>query len=358
MIRKETIAFVGPCPPPLGGVAVTNLNFQRLVSGEYELEIFDTSSGRERENLYAKKGLREIVSTIRVIFTYLGFIVKCRSKCVNIFVTSNLAFFRDIFFIVFAKTLNKNVIVHLHSKKQGELFLGKFSIRILSFFVNMADSIFLLSKDHEEYFKKYFNSAKTFVFENFVFDEDFKPRSKRVVKEFIFVGRLTREKGFYDLVDSVSFLSTPIAINVLGAAETEEADSALRKYVQQKGVENSFRFYGSLKGPDKYAVFHRSAIMLFPSHFENSPVVLKEGLAAEQVIISSDIPANKNVLEGSDCVIYFEVNNPQSLAKAIGKVVDNDSQFERYSGNAKCPERATAGFAKKAYFEIINSFFT
>jgi glycosyltransferase involved in cell wall biosynthesis len=352
---RTPFAFVGPCPPPLGGVAVTNINFQRLLADDYDLEIFNTSKGREREDLYGKKGLKEIAESFILLIRYVVFLFSLKSKCVNIFVTSNLAFIRDVFFIVVAKLFLKKIIIHFHSKTSGELFLGRFTIRIMAFFINFADVIVVLSPAHMQYFSKYLHSRKMIVIENFVFVSDLEPTTERSKKEFIFVGRLTEKKGFYDLIDAVSILGKSIKVNVLGAAETDEADLKIKQYISQLGVADNFVFFGVIGGEEKFSVFHRSSIMLFPSHFENSPVVLKEGLAARQVIISSDLDANKNVLSNSSAVLMFEAKNPQALADCMGRLIEDEALFIDYSKKAVCPEHARDDFARNSYIEMIKS---
>ena len=49
------IAFIGPLPPPLGGVAIINQSFQKIsYSSCYEITYFNTSDQNRREDLYKK----------------------------------------------------------------------------------------------------------------------------------------------------------------------------------------------------------------------------------------------------------------------------------------------------------------
>jgi len=49
------IAFIGPLPPPLGGVEVINQSFQEIDYSCYEVTYFNTSNQNSRENLYKKR---------------------------------------------------------------------------------------------------------------------------------------------------------------------------------------------------------------------------------------------------------------------------------------------------------------
>ena len=67
----KTIAFVGPMPPPVGGVALANMRFQRLLSeNNNNLNIIqlNTSRGLKNADLY-----RKILKKINKIFFFIYF---------------------------------------------------------------------------------------------------------------------------------------------------------------------------------------------------------------------------------------------------------------------------------------------
>ena len=71
---KNKIAFVGPLPPPLGGVAVINHNFQKMNFENYEIIKFDTSSKKERENLNSKINLKKIIFGLKIFKEFYRFL--------------------------------------------------------------------------------------------------------------------------------------------------------------------------------------------------------------------------------------------------------------------------------------------
>ncbi len=52
--KMSKIAFIGPLPPPLGGVEVINQSFQEIDYSCYEVTYFNTSNQNSRENLYKR----------------------------------------------------------------------------------------------------------------------------------------------------------------------------------------------------------------------------------------------------------------------------------------------------------------
>lgn len=315
------IIFVGPLPPPLGGVGVINASFQNLDYKGYEILAFNTSKMRLREDLYKGFPLNNIIPECKKILSLYHFIKINNPRIVNIFVTSGYSVIRDGLFMLTVKLFQIPIVVHFHSKKYGEFALKPRRLKLLArFFNKYAQRIVLLSEDHYNFFTNYFAPEKCVVIENFVKYEDFNCRIEDKTDDFLYVGRLTKEKGFLNLIDAVYFLKKQginVKINVIGLAANEMEQNLLIEKIKNYQIEDCFDFQGIKTGPPKFDIFKRTKVLIFPSHFENSPVVLKEAIAAKMGIIASDIEANKLILKDKGNTVWHQVNNPMSLADAI-----------------------------------------
>ena len=302
--NNTLISFIGPLPPPIGGVAVMNQNIQTLFTGSYNIEYFNTARSRLREDMYGRKNISDVCAQLKVIQKGISFLFRTKSKIVNIFVTSNASFLRELIFIVVAAILRKKIVVHLHSKIEGELFLRKYLINIFGITLCIANKVLVLSELHFSYFSNYIKESKLEILENFVYIDRYRSARKREGLNILYVGRTTKEKGIYDLIDAVCLMKCRISdmkIHVIGMAETEQLEKKLNATVRTNEVEEFFIFHGALSGEPKYQLFQDCSVLVFPSHFENSPLVLKEALAAKQIIVCSDLLANKKCFKK-----YFE----------------------------------------------------
>ncbi|ARN74098.1 hypothetical protein BST96_08160 [Oceanicoccus sagamiensis] len=338
---------------------MANISAQRLLGEEFQEEVFNTSRGEDREDLYGKKGISEILVAFSLIAKYIGFVFSSKSKVFNIYVTSNLAFIRDIFFIIVARAMGKKIVAHLHSKTSGELFLSGFLLKLMGRILGLCHTVIVLSDYHKAFFERHIKGTSLVVLENFVFVDDLKPEKKRTELEFLYIGRLTRKKGFYDLLDAMDILhrqGNSCVINVIGAAETDEKEAALRERIKSSGLSEMVRMHGLLSGEAKFSLFKRSAVLVFPSHFENSPIVLKEGLAAEQLIVCSDIQANMNIVGALPAVMPFEPEQPEQLAAIITGLLEDTENTLQLSRKASCPKQATDTHAKMTLSRIVNAF--
>lgn len=333
--------IVGPFPPPVGGVSVSAMNLRRLLEEKnINVSIFSTSGEKEREDLYSSKKFTSYMKNIVLCVRYIYFLLfQFNGKICHVFTVSNNAFFRDFLFILISKLLGKKVIVHFHSKLHGEMFLSEKLLPILAFGVNRADKILVLSEQHYLYFSQVFKKENIEILENFVFSTDFTSCDINS-SNFLYVGRLSKKKGFYDLIDAVDicvnqYSLTEFNIICLGLAESDQEQKRIEKTIEEKGLSVVLKLKGMVVGQEKFDYFNTSSCFLFPSHFENSPVVLKEAIAANLPIIASNIDANKSILERVGNSEFICVKDAIGFANKIKNIHDDLELRSKLSVNAK-----------------------
>lgn len=332
--------IIGPLPPPVGGVSSATINLKRLLSEKnIDLRVFNTSSGKLREDLYGKKQLKDYFRFFTLIFQFIRFLIDNKSASIcHLFLVSNAAFARDFCLLILLKLFRKKVLVHLHSKTKGELFLSPYLIRFFGLAVNCADKVLVLSDTHRNFFSKYIPSAKLVVLENFVFSLDHIPITQHN-NRWLYVGRLSVMKGFFDLLEAVDICVnekglTNLRIDCLGLADTDENQDKIECYIRDKKLSEHVLIHGLITGMEKLNFFTQAKGLIFPSHFENSPVVLKEATCSFMPIILSDIQANKNVIERIGNGLFFPVKNIDEFVKKIMVLESNKSVFHSLKDNA------------------------
>lgn len=70
---------------------------------------------------------------------------------------------------------------------------------------------------------------------------------------------------------------------------------------------------------DAPALYQKATMLVMPSHYEGFGMPIVEAMASKVPVIASDIPVLKEV--GGDACLYFQQNNPESLAAQIGSLV-------------------------------------
>lgn len=354
----KTVAFIGPLPPPIGGVALANLRVQEIVSENkkgYKIINFNTSSNQDQADLYKKKGLKEVGHFVKNIFQLIKFVSKNKIDISNVFVVPNVSFIREMIFIFILKITTKKLVIHLHAKTEGDYFLEGFKLKIFTKVNGLGDVVFVLSeKFHKTFFAKYINPKKLVVLENFIDYQEFDSKINEKNNGFLYVGRLSEKKGFLTLVEAVCSAKNNLeglTIDVLGEFENENFKEEILALISENKLTN-FKFHGAKMGTEKFEYFKVNSVFIFPSYFENSPIVLKEAIAAKMAIISSDIIENKNILDPFSIKEYFKAKNSESLAEKLVLLYNDNSLVQKYMLQAETIKEFDKTFAAT----IINKY--
>jgi glycosyltransferase involved in cell wall biosynthesis len=355
---KNKVIFIGPLPPPLGGVATINKSFQSLEYPGYFMCSFNTSNGDSREDLYKRKSIKSIFMEFLKYKNLKKFLDNEKPDVANIFITSGIAIIRDLFFLRILKKNDVPTIIHFHSKTKGEFALKPKRLKIVGkLFDKYANKIILLSGAHLQYFQKFLNKEKCVVIENFVDYSNFDCDINNKTDEFLFVGRLTKQKGFYNLIEAVEILKNQqftFKLNIIGLASSDEDQIKVENIIKNKNLNTHINLLGPKFDKDKNIIFKKTKCLIFPSHFENSPVVLKEAIAAKMAIIASDIFANKNVLGERNNFLLSIKDDSLDLANQMKYILENLVRTMQMCQSSDLIKEYSAELASKKLNDLMN----
>jgi glycosyltransferase involved in cell wall biosynthesis len=107
--------------------------------------------------------------------------------------------------------------------------------------------------------------------------------------KFLYVGRLSREKGLFDLLDAFSGIYRQNSQATLAMAGSGSMAEALRERVKELGIESAVAFLG-IKSPEEVGkLLMNSAAMILPSHREPWGLVVNEALSFGCPVVVSDV---------------------------------------------------------------------
>ena len=153
------------------------------------------------------------------------------------------------------------------------------------------------------------------------------PASRPIV---LFVGRLSVEKGVMDLVEAWRIANRGDAMLALVGPDMKnhpwDAGAAARAFVVSKGLADSVRFVG---GTDDPAPFYRAAdVFVQPSHFEALGNTAIEAMASGLAVAASGVGGLADFCVDGVNAIVHEPRSPQSLARAIERLL-GDAELRR-----------------------------
>jgi len=193
------------------------------------------------------------------------------------------------------------------------------------------DAHVCVSEDIRNYMKQYFSN--TFTIHSCV---DIK-RFDRVVNKTIFdkngdinivyVGAFSNQKGVDVLIKAFSNLAKKYnnaVLHLIGDGELLQPMKALAKALE---IDHNIVFYGARKDVEDF--YLNSDYVVCPSvSGEGSSGVIKEGMAAGKIVITSDLTANKELIDDGVNGVMFKTGDSNALTMALTKAINKETVID------------------------------
>lgn len=138
----------------------------------------------------------------------------------------------------------------------------------------------------------------------------------------LFVGRLHREKGLWELVQAMEVLGHESGLILLLVGPSDDADLVRRLDALPQAVQSIIRRTGGVPDPECY--MQAADIFVLPSHREGFGMVVLEAAACGLPAIVSDIYGLRDAVEEGVTALKVPVNAPDALAAAIHRLAENE----------------------------------
>lgn len=172
---------------------------------------------------------------------------------------------------------------------------------------------------------------------NYVLIEEFDNINfiKKNSNKICYVGVITRERGFIELLDAISILN---GVNLIccGTFESLEFEEELKKHKSWSKVD-----YRGIVGRDEIAnIMNESRIGIVtllntPNQIESLPIKLFEYMAASLPVVASNFPLWKEIVEKNKCGICVDSSNFEEISKAIEYILENPDEAEEMGKNGR-----------------------
>ena len=240
----------------------------------------------------------------------------------------------------------KPTIIHCHdshSAKLGSRFHKSctifhtrrvsYPIKFLSryFKYKNIDTHVCVSEDIRNYMKQYFSN--TFTIHSCV---DIKRFDKAVNKtifdkngdiNIVYVGAFSNQKGVDVLIKAFSNLTknhNNIMLHLVGDGSLLQPMKGLAKSLE---VDHNIVFYGARKDVEDF--YLNSDYIVCPSvSGEGSSGVIKEGMAAGKIVITSDLTAIKELIDDGVNGVMFKTGDSSALTTTLNKVISKEIVIE------------------------------
>jgi glycosyltransferase involved in cell wall biosynthesis len=274
---------------------------------------------------YYNKYFSPIYSLIQLIYLPFYLLFHPVIRILHIHGASRGSFIRKYIIFLTAKYLfNKKIIYHIHG---GEFHIfysqsGPMIKRMIRHFLNYADCVFCLSKSWEKFFSEHFHSKQLKVIPNFVDDAVQSINQRKKEKPiFLFLGKIVKGKGIYDLFEVVTELAeaypSKFELWVGGNGEIDE----FRKLIKAHHMQKIVHFKGWVSGEAKTNILQQAAVYVLPSYNEGMPISILEAMSYGMPVIASRVGGIPEMIEDQHSGLLIEPGNKTQLREAMERLI-------------------------------------
>lgn len=142
--------------------------------------------------------------------------------------------------------------------------------------------------------------------------------------EVLYVGRLIREKGLFELLDAFATLRSRRVCHLTIAGEGPESGALLRR-AASLGIEQDVTFTGHLLESDVHGLYRAADVLVLPSYSEGLPTVLLEAMSEGLPIVTTRIRGAADHLVEGENALFVPPRDADALAAALERLLGDDS---------------------------------
>lgn len=233
----------------------------------------------------------KIEKVIVLVKAVVIFLLKIwNAHIVHIHSAEGASFFRKSIFSVISKILGKKSVFHIHGATFDEFYekLSRGRKKYMRYVLNRVHTIVVIAEYWKEKLMQMTDNEKICVLYNWTDREICTNSTDKRDIQILFLGRLCRRKGVYDLIKCIPEVLCHfpgVKFILAGDGEIEE----VRNLVNKMGLENVVKITGWVEGEAKLDLLCQSSIFILPSYHEGLPVSIIEALSAGLPVISTPV---------------------------------------------------------------------
>jgi len=348
------LVFIGPFPPPHGGISVLNNDIYNY--------FFDNSSFQiiGKINVSKDKNILTLLNQISLTLT-------SKPNVYFIQVNGSISYLRELSLIYYLKLKKQKVVIHLHAsikrKKRNFPFNNnKWANRLLiNNLVGKVDACIFISVHILNEFKgllKDSNIKKSYSIENFINVNAFKSTENNENKmNILFLGRLSIDKGINEIINILPFFLKyhPNVMFYLAGSINKSQLTFKENEVLEYHLNKNLIIYPPIFNEEKINFFSKGDIFIYPSHHEVFPVTLLEAMAASLPIITTKVGINESIFTDNENCLYINIKDSEDLKNKLLTLI-SDGQL-RVSMAQRNKEKAMKYDIDLAMNKIENIFY-
>ena len=205
--------------------------------------------------------------------------------------------------------------------------------------LNDFDGIIAIAEKTKDDFIKLGADEDKIIYSPNWIDNKFKIFQRTVEEKpdkILFFGRISPIKDIETLIKATYLLKdNNFTLEIVGPNEGNYLNK-LRDLVKEKNLEDKINFLGEVDSDDldqKISIIDSAKIFVLPSKSEGMPQALMEAMSRGKIVISSNNPGSKGLIQDGKNGFLFNIGDEKELAEKIDFALQND--FNEIRNNAR-----------------------
>jgi len=312
------ILMVCPHPEMKGGISsVVRLYQKYSYLSNYDIKFLYTS--REGSKLI------KFLYFNKALIIYLFYLIDSTIKAIHIHTASYNSFLRKYYVVKIGKFFGKIIIIHIHGaefmifyKKANENLKRKIRNTL-----DKSDIIIALSKEWKKNLSKITSNKNIVVLNNPVEVPKYTQRKNNGRVDFLFLGRLGKRKGTFDLIKAVKKVrANNFRVLLAGDGEID----TVKELISTQNLSSKIKILGWIDEKKKHKLLVDSDVYLLPSYNEGLPISIIEAMAFSLPIISTNVGGIPTIVKNNVDGYLIKPGNVNELSKKMSDLISNPNK--------------------------------
>jgi glycosyltransferase involved in cell wall biosynthesis len=265
---------------------------------------------------------KKLLIAMRAWFTFVASILMGRVGLLHVHMASRASFWRKFAFIAVAYCARVPVVIHLHGG-EFHVFYGAESSRVVRRVIRgvfeRADKVVVLSAWWQEWVKSTFSRANVVTLYN---PAPLPVRSidPRDCATLLFLGRIGKAKGVFDLLEAISRLADrypQVKLLLCGDGDLAEAQAVSTRL----GINARVAFMGWVQGAAKATLLRTATVFVLPSYNEGLPMSVLEAMSYGMPIIASRVGGVPEAIDNEMDGLLIKPGDVDALTASLNRLL-------------------------------------
>lgn len=336
MASKAKILFMLQVPPPVHGAALRNKSLieSKEIKDNFNIKLLPINFADSIADI-GKMSTKKLAKV--ALYWFRLAIALCQFPKAAYFTISPFGtpFLRDVFYVALIRLFGVKRIFHLRGLGIKKNYQGKFKQALYNFAFKNSYVIILNNNQFEDV--NFLPYKECYVIPNGMKDEalEFLNQKNKEENTLLYLSNYVKDKGvllFIDLVEALIKKGHNIKA-IMAGADADVTKAQLEKLVIDKNIAEHVEIYGPVFEKQKFELYSRASIFIFPSFIDLNPGVVIEAMQSKLPVISTPIGGIPEIVDDAKTgFVVSEITLEQFIIKT--EILLNDKVLRDELGNS------------------------